>query len=158
MVLPKFNVSRSNLTMQFTTDLLNHTKLIQQYLNTTLEEKDKALIKSIALEYQALGGSYRISSKYLFNSFNNSGEWENIAQILLGNSSKYSYLFADADSNLTDIELRFLNQLYLSNECLVNLLEDKENQLTKNIDATALKRVIGCYQNKLVESAHSLSH
>jgi hypothetical protein len=118
---------------------------IQIQIKEAVENNDRNELRGVALEYERLGAVYANASSQLFGSYLDTGEWGNIANILIGNYLPCE-LFQSYDGPLTKEESKFLEQLLdVNDQLLLAICDDATFRNVNNISIQSLKKILNNY-------------
>lgn len=103
--------------VDYTTFLLSTS---QTELSEAISNDDREILKSLALRYSLMGGSYQIISRYVTNAYHYDGGWGNVASVVLNISLK-------DDASFSVSERTCLLELYELNESLLLSLSSEQH-------------------------------
>ena len=136
------NISQKN---HYQNELRVRLNSVQIMIQSAIESNSRVSIGTIALAYERLGTTYANMSYQILHSNLDTGEWETVALILLGNDSAYS-LFQGFSNSLTKEEISFLKQLSEMNmKLLSDLTDDADHQKTRNMRINTLRETLNHY-------------
>jgi hypothetical protein len=139
-------VKNNSLKNKYQYDMRFELLSIQVRIESAINNDSRGDIRTAALEYERLGTNFANASTQLFGSYLDTGEWGRAAQILLGFNDYYEPLFQSFDEPLSELEIKFLEQLSELNEVvLADISDDSAPQGLRDMSIRMLKETLNSY-------------
>lgn len=141
--------SRQAMMEEYQNSIRAELNTMQISLQEILNSGDKEAITGLALDYEHLGTIYACASSSLFSSYLDTGEWGNIARILLG-CNQSTDLFQTQGGTFTEEEIAFLRELADYNrQLLTQITTDQYFRVIRAMSIRELEEVLNSHQLEL---------